>query len=184
MRLNQFLKEDQVDLHFAPELPPRPETDDPDGPPSARQLWLEKEAILDALATLLEQSGKVANRRKLLQDLLNRERKATTGLGGGVALPHVRTAQAKGFAMAVGIVPNQRAAASAEESAGLAFDAVDGLPVRVFIAMVAPAYDDRFYAKVERDLAAAFARGPELTEEMVAVSSAGELIRLLQRETG
>ena len=56
--------------------------------------------------------------------------------------------------------------------------------MRAFIAMVAPAYDDRLYVKVERDLAAAFARGPELLEELVAAQSAGELIRVLQRETG
>jgi mannitol/fructose-specific phosphotransferase system IIA component (Ntr-type) len=174
MRLNRFLKEDQVELDFEPALPPRPEDEDPDSPPSSRQLWSEKEAILDALVTLLEKSGSVANRRKLWNDLINRERKATTGLGSGVALPHVRTAQAKGFAMAVAIVRGE----------GLNFDAVDGAPVRVFIAMVAPAYDDKFYAKVERDLAAAFGRGPELVEELVAAESPGELIRVLVRETG
>lgn len=174
MRLNQFLKEDQVDLRFAPELPSAPETDDPLAPPTPRQVFREKEAILDALVVLLERSGKVANRRKLLNDLVNRERKATTGLGTGIALPHVRTPQAKGFAMAVAIAPGE----------GLAFDAVDGLPVKIFIAMVAPVYDDRFYAKVERDLAGAFVRGPELLNDLVATQSAGELIRILSRETG
>lgn len=175
MRLNRYLKEDQVDLAFSPALPARPEDEDPDAPPGPRQLWAEKEAILDALVTLLEKSGNVANRRKLLNDLLNRERKATTGLGGKIAMPHVRTQQAKHFAMAVAVV-------RAEE--GLGFDAVDGEPVRVFIAMVAPAYDDRFYAKVERDLAAAFARGPELVEELLAATNPGEVIRILSKETG
>jgi PTS system fructose-specific IIC component len=173
VRLNQYLKEDQVELAFTPELPPRPEDEDPDAPPSPRQLWAEKEAILDALVTILETSGKVANRRKLLNDLANRERKATTGLGTGIAMPHVRTPQAKGFAMAVAVAPS-----------GLAFDAVDGEPVRLFVAMVAPAYDDRFYLKVERDLAGAFARGPELRDVLLGATSAGELIRLLGREVG
>ena len=180
MRLNRFLKEDGVDLDFRPELPEPSEeealaaAEDPDAPPSPRQLWAQKEAILDALVTLLEASGNVSNRRKLLQDLVNRERRATTGLGSGFALPHVRTAQAKGFAMAVGVVRGE----------GLAFDSVDGEPVRLFIAMVAPAYDDRFYVKVERDLAAAFASGPELLEELLAASSPGELVRILARATG
>src|SRR5579872_3806404 len=126
MRLNKYLKEEQVDIAFAPVLPERPEEEAADEPKTARQLWAEKEAILDALVALLEKSGKVANRKKLLQDLVNRERKATTGLGDGVALPHVRTPQAKGFAIAVGVVPGD----------GLDFDSVDGEPVRVFIAMV------------------------------------------------
>lgn len=173
MRLNRYLKEDQVDLAFSPALPARPEDEDPDSPPTSRQLWAEKEAILDALISLLEKSGKVANRRKLLADLLNRERKATTGLGGRIALPHVRTQQAKGFAMAVAIVPAPE---------GLGFDAVDGEAVRVCIAMVAPAYDDRFYTKVERDLAEVFAKGPELVDELLAATSPGEVIRILSRE--
>ncbi len=175
MRLNQFVKEDQVALAFAPALPPRPEDEPKDSPPGPRQLWAEKEAILDALVQLLEKSGKVAHRRRLLQDLVNRERKATTGLGNRVALPHVRTLNAKGFAMAVAIV---------KDPPGLGFDAVDGEPVRVFIAMVAPAYDDRFYVKVERDLAAAFGRGPELVDELIAATSPGEVLRILTRETG
>jgi mannitol/fructose-specific phosphotransferase system IIA component (Ntr-type) len=175
MRLNQFLKEDQVALDFAPTLPMRPEDEDPDAPPSPRQLWAEKEAILEALVSLLDRSQKVGNRKKLLNDLVNRERKATTGLGNRIALPHVRTPNAKGFAMAVALV---------RSGEGLGFDSVDGEPVRVLIAMVAPAYDDRFYTKVERDLAAAFARGPRLVDELLAAASPGEVIRILSRETG
>ena len=174
MRLNRYLKEDQIDLAFSPALPARPEDEDPDAPPGPRQLWAEKEAILDALVTLLEKSGNVSHRRKLLQDLLNRERKATTGLGSRIALPHVRTKETKGFCMAVGIV---RAAE------GLGFDAVDGEPVRIFIAMGAPAYDDRFYTKLERDLAQAFTH-PDLVDELLRASSPGEVIRILSRETG
>src|SRR5437870_13675135 len=86
MRLNQFLKEEQVALEFEPVLPARPEPEEPEAQPTARQLWAEQDAILDALASLLEKSGKVANRRNLLQDLGNRERNATTSLGSGRAL--------------------------------------------------------------------------------------------------
>lgn len=175
MRLNRYLKEDQVDLAFSPALPPRPEDEDPDAPPSPRQLWAEKEAILEALVALLAKSPNAAHPKKLLADLLNRERKATTGLGGRIALPHVRTPHARGFAIAVAIV---------RAGEGLAFDSVDGEPVRVFIAMVAPAYDDRFYAKAERDLAAAFGRGPELVDELLRATNPGEVIRILSKEVG
>ncbi len=104
---------------------------------------------------------------------MNRERKATTGLGSGIAMPHVRTPQAKGFAMAVAVAKQ-----------GIAFDSVDGEPVKLFVAMVAPAYDDRFYLKVERDLAAAFANGAELRDQLAEASSKGELIRLLAKVVG
>jgi mannitol/fructose-specific phosphotransferase system IIA component (Ntr-type) len=179
MRLTRYLKEEQIDLDFSPELPERPEVEDgQDAPHPDRLLWADKEAILSALVTLLERSGSVSNRKKLLGDLVNRERKATTGLGRGIALPHVRTPNAKGFAIAIARAPEP----------GLDWQAVDGEPVRLFVAMVAPNYDDKFYLRVEQSLAAAFARGEDegwgLREELLEATEAGEVVRLLAREIG
>src|SRR5262245_19229996 len=119
MRLTRYLKEEQIDLDFSPELPERPEVEEGQDPPHPDKLaWADKEAILSALVTLLERSGSVSNRNKLLVDLVNRERKATTGLGRGIALPHVRTQNAKGFAIAIARVPDP----------GLEWQSVDGEP--------------------------------------------------------
>lgn len=178
MRLNRFLKEDQVELWFEPladtpdpwELPESGElTESQEEELSEREVWRLKERVIQHLVDLLERSGKVTNARKLFTDLRNREAKATTGIGQGVAMPHVRTNQAKGFAMAVAIAPEP----------GLPFDAVDDEPVRLFFAMVAPPYDDRYYLKVERALAGAFAEGDDLKEQLLEASSGGEVIRLL-----
>ena len=56
-------------------------------------------------------------------------------------------------------------------------------PVRIFFPMVAPAYDDRFYLKVERALAAAFAHddGDGLKDALLEAETAGEVIVLLRR---
>jgi PTS system fructose-specific IIA component/PTS system nitrogen regulatory IIA component len=179
MRLTRYLKEEQIDLGFSPELPERLEVvDGQDAPHPDKLAWADKEAILSELVTLLERSGSVSNRKKLLVDLVNRERKATTGLGHGIALPHVRTQNAKGFAIAIARAPEP----------GIEWQAVDGEPVRLFIAMVAPNYDDKFYLRVEQSLAAAFARGEDegwgLREELLEASAPGEVVRLLSRETG
>lgn len=189
MRLHRFIKEECVALWFDPLSEPGPDWDDysveagelplssedlqeedeEEEDLSPRKLWAIKVRILEGLVELLAKSGKVSNPRKLLTDLRNREAKATTGLGDGIAMPHVRTNQARGFAMAVAIAPEP----------GLYFAAVDDEPVRVFVAMVAPAHDDKFYLKVERALAAAFARGPELREALLEADSPGEVLRLL-----
>lgn len=187
MRLHRYIKEDMVDLAFEPLVEPapvwdeysgegapveaeeEPEEEDEEGPPSARKVQAIKLRILEALVGLLERSGKVSNPRKLLNDLRNREAKATTGLGRGIAMPHVRTPQAKGFAMAVAVAPEP----------GLLFAAVDDEPVRLFVAMVAPAHDDKFYLRVERALAGAFERDDELRDALLTASSPGEVLRLL-----
>src|SRR5436190_13894391 len=119
MRLTRYLKEEQIDLDFTPELPLEPEVEpgQPEPHPDKHK-WAVKEAVLDALVSLLEKSGQVSNRKKLLLDLVLREKRATTGLGQGVALPHVRSINAKSFVIAVARAPDP----------GLDFDSVDGEP--------------------------------------------------------
>ena len=127
-----------------------------------------------ALVELLEPSGRITNPRKCLTDLRNREAKASTAMRLGIAMPHVRTAQAKDFVFGVAIVPEP----------GLWFDAIDDMPVRIFFPMVAPTYKDRYYRKVEKELAEAFLREPDdfeggLREQLLACEEPGEVIYLL-----
>jgi PTS system fructose-specific IIC component len=110
--------------------------------PTAKQNRQNKELILDELVSLLEKSGRVGNRTRLLTDFINRERKASTAIGYGIAIPHVRTYQAKDLVIAV-----------ARSVEGYEFEAPDDGPVRLFFAMAAPSYDDSLYLKVFKALA-------------------------------
>lgn len=95
MDISRFLKPELIKLEMETEIHIDPDTQlHPD-----KILWTRKEAILKELVDLLDISGKVGNKRKLLIDLMNREKKATTGIGFGIALPHVRSIQAKEFIM-------------------------------------------------------------------------------------
>jgi mannitol/fructose-specific phosphotransferase system IIA component (Ntr-type) len=145
MNLRRHLDPRSIELGF------RIETDDldPEMPPSKR-LGLVKERVIGKLAELLEASGRVSKRTKLHLDLLNREKKAGTALGRGIAMPHVRTRQARDLVMAVAV-----------SHEGVDFGAPDGRPVHAFLALVAPAYDDRLYLKVVRHLAELFVADSE-----------------------
>jgi PTS system nitrogen regulatory IIA component len=59
--------------------------------------------------------------------LLEREELGSTGIGGRIAIPHGKAAQVKELSASFGL-----------SRAGLAFDALDGEPVNLFIALVAP----------------------------------------------
>lgn len=110
-----------------------------------KRLQERKEQILAECVELLDLSGKVGNKNKLLRDLFDREKKATTAIGRGIAIPHVRTMQAKELIIAI-----------ARSNAGYDFDAADGQPIHVFVAMAAPPYDDSLYLRVFRALAQLF----------------------------
>lgn len=104
---------------------------------SARQKVAFKKQVLEVMVKLLNRSGKIVNPSKMLTDLVNREAKATTGLGLGFAMPHVRTMQARDLIMVV-----------MRSDRGVYFNSLDNEPVHVFVGLVSPTYEDKLYLRV------------------------------------
>lgn len=138
---------------------------------SSRDKWLlrTKEQVLSELVDVLDQGARIGNRSKLLIDFVNREKKATTGIGKGVAIPHIRSLQAKDFMLAF-----------ARSSHGYEFDSLDAMPVHMFFVMAAPPYDDSMYLKAFKSLASML-QYDSFREELMSVSSPGEVIRALRQ---
>ena len=165
MDISRFLKPELVKLTMETEIDSDPDSQaHPD-----KLLWRRKEAILCELVELLERSGKVGNPKKLLVDFLNREKKASTGIGHGIAVPHIRSMQAKemiiGFARSV---------------EGYDFDSMDNGSVHLFFVMAAPPYDDSLYLKVFKALAQMLSFD-YFREELLEASSEYEVIRAIKK---
>jgi len=86
-----------------------------------------KEAALRAISSLLCMPEGTANEEVVYDVLLERERLASTGIGSGVAIPHGRYDGVDELRAAVAVCP-----------AGVDFDAVDCLPVRILVGIVGP----------------------------------------------
>lgn len=86
-----------------------------------------KDAALEELVGVLHQSGAVADPQAVLRAVRQREEQLSTGIGGGVAIPHGKADGVRGLAMAAGV--------SAEP---VDFSALDGQPVRLFFLLVGP----------------------------------------------
>ncbi len=163
MRLTRYLRPGQIKLELETATP----GEIPEGWSEERFVWYVKERVLEELVRLFAASGKVGNVRKFSQDLANRERKASTAIGGGIAIPHVRTMQAKDFIFCF-----------ARSTRGVEFGAVDGAPVHFFFGVVAPPHDDRLYLEVYRQIAKVF--GTEETRRALAeAQDEHQLIRIL-----
>lgn len=142
-----------------------------DGEPfvlTIKRLQERKEQLLAECVELLDLSGKVGNRNKLLKDLFDREKKATTAIGKGIAIPHVRTMQAKELIIAI-----------ARSTDGYDFEAADGQPVHLFVAMAAPPYDDSLYLRVFRALAQLFTY-EGFYERIMSAEQPYDVIRAIQ----
>jgi len=84
-----------------------------------------KDDLLQELVALVARSPEDA--REILAAVHDRERELSTGVGGGVAIPHARTSRVDQLVMAAGIAPTP-----------VDFDALDGQPVELFFLLVGP----------------------------------------------
>jgi PTS system nitrogen regulatory IIA component len=80
------------------------------------------------LTELCEPLASEVDVRKVERALLERERRCSTGIGDGVAIPHARIAGLRGLTATFG-----------RSKAGLDFGACDGSPCRFFFALFVPA---------------------------------------------
>ena len=128
---------------------------------------LTTDEVIAELVELLVRAGKIKDRDVVLDALYEREAKGSTGIGGGVAIPHARHSDIEGVVLAAGV-----------SREGIEFFAADGEPVYVaFLLMGTP---DRPEANVEAlaDIAG-IVRIPGLYEKLVNARDAGEMIRII-----
>lgn len=83
---------------------------------------MNKEQALEQLVDLLAQSPNVRDRDDVLAKILEREKTLSTGVGQGLALPHVKIACITDFVLAVGVFKD-----------GLEFDSLDNKPAYIVV---------------------------------------------------
>lgn len=87
-----------------------------------------KEGIIEELVDVLADDAVVADRAKVLQAVLEREKIMSTGIGDGIAIPHGKSDAVNTLAAALGVHRH-----------GVDFEALDGEPAYVFFLLVSPA---------------------------------------------
>ncbi len=87
---------------------------------------LKYDVIMELLG-VLQKAGKIDDLDRAASAVFAREDLGSTGLEGGVAVPHAKTDTVKTLTIAIGIAPE-----------GIDFDALDGNPSKLFFLMLAP----------------------------------------------
>ncbi len=168
MTIRRFLRPEAIRLELRTRKVPEGDLPADFDPLSERNLNRVRDGIVEELCELFEATGEVSSRTRLFRDLQNREKKAGTAVGNGIAMPHVRTLQAREFLMCFG-----------RSIEGLPFRAPDDEPVHLFFGMISPPYDDRVYLRVYRRLASVLLN-PEHVEEFMAAEQHSEILRILE----
>lgn len=97
----------------------------------------EKPAILRALCEQLGEDPRVLNAEAFYNAILRREDQASTGVGLGVAIPHVKIPEVTDYVIAVGRVGR-----------GVDFAAIDGKPVHLVFMIGASDRQTRDFVKL------------------------------------
>lgn len=87
-----------------------------------------KEEIIDELITLAMKSGKIRDAATAKKAVLERERRMSTGMKHGIAIPHGKTDAVDDLVACIGV-----------SDVGVDFDALDREDCRIFIMTLSPA---------------------------------------------
>jgi PTS system fructose-specific IIC component/PTS system nitrogen regulatory IIA component len=87
----------------------------------------DKPDVLRELVQILKDAGRIDDFDSVLRAVQVREDQMSTGLEGGIAVPHAKSDAVDTLKMAVGIAPD-----------GIDFNSLDGAPTKLFFLLVAP----------------------------------------------
>jgi len=87
-----------------------------------------KEEIINELLDILVAAGKVQDRQSAFNAVMDREKKMSTGMKHGIAIPHGKCASITELVACIGVSKNP-----------IDFDALDREPCRIFIMTISPA---------------------------------------------
>ena len=141
--------------------------------PAAINLDLKSTDRESVLGELVNQIPQLANqpeaRQTLLLALREREQLHSTGIGDGIALPHSRNAL-------VGLV-DQPILVFGRHKQGIPYDAIDGIPARLFFLLIAPTVTQHLaiLARLGR-----LVRDPKLRRNLLSADSAEKVLALIR----
>ncbi len=173
MDVGRYLREELVKLEIESRPEPLPESVEPTPQALERHRWRFKEKVIAEISRLFAASGEIRNEHKFYLDMVNREKQATTAIGEGLAVPHVRSMQ-----------PRKLVLCFARSRDGVDYFSPDGGPVHIFFGVAAPSYDDSVYLRLYKWLAHAFTREDWLHDALMSAAEPGEVIRVIKSLRG
>lgn len=89
----------------------------------------DRDSAIAELVSSLDKTGKIGRGRceEIIKAVIKREKEASTGMGKGVAVPHIKHGAVKNVVAAVG-----------QSSAGIDFSALDKQPVYTIVLLISP----------------------------------------------
>ena len=126
-----------------------------------------KEEIIDELLDVLVKAGKVTDKDAAKECVLDRERKMSTGMKHGIAIPHGKTDTVSDLVACIGISDNH-----------VDFDSLDQDPCRIFIMTLSPVNKTGPHLQFLAEVSLLF-KSADKRAQILDTSDKAEIIRIL-----
>ena len=126
-----------------------------------------KEEIIDELLDMLVQAGKVKDKAVARACVLDRERKMSTGMKHGIAIPHGKTDSGSDLVACIGISDHP-----------VDFDSLDQEPCRIFIMTLSPIDKTGPHLQFLAEVSLLF-KSAEKRQEILNTTDKSDIIRIL-----
>ncbi|MDR0599876.1 MAG: PTS sugar transporter subunit IIA [Treponema sp.] len=126
-----------------------------------------KEEIIGELLDILVAANKVQDRAAAFNALMDRERKMSTGMKHGIAIPHGKSATIEDLVACIGISDN-----------AIDFDSLDHEPCRIFIMTLSPLDKTGPHLQFLAEISLLF-KSAEKRVEILKAQTADEILKIL-----
>lgn len=127
----------------------------------------DKWRVIEELVALVVKAGKCADGQSVLSEIIDREKRGSTGLVNGVAIPHARSDMVSEITGALAISKN-----------GIDFDSADGKPCHLVFLIIAPPKEATRYLKALSQVAL-IGSEPGLVSALTTAATAEEVMSIL-----
>ncbi len=125
----------------------------------------DRDGAISELVSALDKAGRLgkASRQEIIKAVIKREKEASTGMGKGVAIPHVKHPAIKDVIATIG-----------QSSTGIDFSALDKQPVYSVILLLSPADNpekhlqamENIFKHLQQEKFRRFLRQSQMTEQI------------------
>jgi PTS system nitrogen regulatory IIA component len=126
-----------------------------------------KEEIINELLDVLVSANKIPDRNVAYEAIMERERKMSTGMKHGIAIPHGKSPSITDLVACIGISENP-----------VDFDSLDGEPCRIFILTLSPVEKTGPHLQFLAEISLLF-KSAEKRAEILKAASPEEILKIL-----
>ena len=129
----------------------------------------DKQGVLESMVDLMAASGKISDRKLYLDAVMAREEEGTTGVGGGIAIPHGRCSGVREAGLAAMTIDG-----------GVEFEALDGNPVDILFLIAAPESSGNVHLEILSKLAMML-MDEKFVADLKSAKNADEFLQIIDK---